>query len=353
MGAMPDYFDNALPTEQSLDLGFSVVSQKVDLTVHFAAQVISGTTEITIQPEVKDLKTIRFNCRQARILSVNVEGSKANHTYTDPYEKITLGGKRTVHQHETLRNRIDGATKLSPDPELAVTIPSRVTIRELNSDSSVAPFRDALKRQESDAAGRAETPTTSHAQESTLRYAPLRVVIEFEVRKFRDGLHFVGFTEQDSRYPHLYTRNTLSPGSISSVFPCVDDASTRCMWEISVRCHKTLGDAFRKAKSVDQGSLTDGDVDMAGTDQQEKKPQDEYSIPLSEEEKSLDLSIVCSGEMTDDVCSPFFITLLCCLTFFRFLTLKIIPGELFRFPVSLLSLPVISVLRSAHSNTWT
>ena len=53
MGAMPDYFDNALPTEQSLDLGFSVVSQKVDLTVHFAAQVVSGTTEITIQPEVK------------------------------------------------------------------------------------------------------------------------------------------------------------------------------------------------------------------------------------------------------------------------------------------------------------
>lgn len=193
---MPGYFDNALPTEQSLDLGFSVVSQKVDLTVDFAKQVISGSTEITIQPEIKDLKTIRLNCRQARILSANVEGSKAQVNYSDPYQKIKLQGRTTAHQHEYLRNRIEGAIKQSPDPELALTIPSRVTIKELNSESSSTIARDSLKRQESDFPTQAETPTASHAQEPALRYAPLRVVIDFEVTSFRDGLHFVGFLRQ-------------------------------------------------------------------------------------------------------------------------------------------------------------
>ncbi|KAH0276957.1 hypothetical protein KCU91_g3505, partial [Aureobasidium melanogenum] len=298
---MPGYFDNALPTEQSLDLGFSVVSQKVDLTVNFARQSISGSTEITIQPEIKDLKTIRLNCRQARIISANVEGSKAEVAYSDPYRKIKLPGRTTANQHEYLRSKIEGAIKQSPDPELSLDIPSRVKIKELNNDASSALARDSLKRQESDYPAQAETPTTSHGQEPLLRYAPLRVTIEFEVTSFRDGLHFVGFSDQDSRYPHLYTRNTLGPGAVCSVFPCVDDATTRCMWEISIRCHKTLGDAFKKTP---QRTSAEGDVDMTGTDQKEKNPRDEYLINLSEEEKSLDLSIVCSGEMTDDILDP-------------------------------------------------
>ncbi|KAG9950657.1 hypothetical protein KCU85_g3434, partial [Aureobasidium melanogenum] len=298
---MPGYFDNALPTEQSLDLGFSVVSQKVDLTVNFAKQSISGSTEITIQPEIKDLKTIRLNCRQARISSANIEGSKVEFAYSDPYRKIKLPGRTTANQHEYLRSKIEGAIKQSPDPELALEIPLRVKIKELNNDASSALARDSFKRQESDYPGQAETPTTSHGQEPLLRYAPLRVTIEFEVTSFRDGLHFVGFSDQDSRYPHLYTRNTLGPGAVCSVFPCVDDATTRCMWEISIRCHKTLGDAFKKTP---QRTSAEGDVEMTGTDQKEKKPRDEYLINLSEEEKSLDLSIVCSGEMTDDILDP-------------------------------------------------
>ncbi|KAI4731608.1 hypothetical protein E4T49_00639 [Aureobasidium sp. EXF-10728] len=298
---MPGYFDNVLPTEQSLDLGFSVVSQKVDLTVDFARRAISGSTEITIQPEIKDLKTIRLNCRQARILSANIEGSRVEYAYSDPYQKIKLSGRTTAHQHEYLRTKIEGAIKQSPDPELALEIPLRVKIKELNTESSSTLARDSLRRQESDFPGQAETPTGSHAQEPTLRYAPLRVSIDFEVTSFRDGLHFVGFSDQDSRYPHLYTRNTLGPGAICSVFPCVDDATTRCMWEISIRCHKTLGDAFKKTP---QRSSAEGDVDMTGTEQKDKKPRDEYLINLSEEEKSLDFSIVCSGEMTDDILDP-------------------------------------------------
>jgi len=345
---MPGYFDNALPTEQSLDLGFSVVSQKVDLTVDFARRAISGSTEITVQPEVKDLKTIRLNCRQARILSATIEGSKAEVAYSDPYQKIKLSGRTTAHQHEYLRNRIEGAIKQSPDPELALEIPLRVKIKELNTESSSTLPRDSLKRQGSDYAGQAETPTGSHAQESALRYAPLKVTIDFEVTSFRDGLHFVGFSDQDSRYPHLYTRNTLGPGAICSVFPCVDDATTRCMWEISIRCHKTLGDAFRKTP---QGNSAEADVDMTGTDQKDKKPRDEYLINLSEEEKSLDLSIVCSGEMTDDVCSHKHIQIVQYLTDFRFLTHRILLGGPSPLPVLLLLPLAISASPLVLSST--
>jgi transcription initiation factor TFIID subunit 2 len=349
-GAMPGYFDNALPTEQSLDLGFSVVSQKVDLTVDFARQAISGSTEITVQPEIKDLKTIRLNCRQARILSANIEGSKAEVSYSDPYQKIKLSGRTTAHQHEYLRTRIEGAIKQSPDPELALEIPLRVKIKELNTESSSTLAKSSLTRQESEFPAQAETPNASNAQEPTLRYAPLKVTIEFEVTSFRDGLHFVGFSDQDSRYPHLYTRNTLGPGAICSVFPCVDDATTRCMWELSIRCHKTLGDAFRKTP---QRSPAEGDVDMTGTDQKDKKPRDEYLINLSEEEKSLDLSIVCSGEMTDDVCSLKHITIVLYLTDFRFLTRRILLGGPSLLPVLLLLPLVISALPSVLLSTLT
>jgi transcription initiation factor TFIID subunit 2 len=349
--AMPGYFDNAIPTEQSLDLGFSVVSQKVQLTVNFASQTISGSTEIAIQPEIKDLKTIRLNCRQARILSANVEGFKAQTNYSDPYQKIRLQGSTTAHQHEYLRNRIEGAIKQSPDPELAITIPSRVTVKELlNGEASSTLARDGIKRQESDLPTQAETPTTLQPQGLEPRYAFLRVVIEFETKNFRDGVHFVGFSDQDSRYPHLYTRNTLGPGTICSVFPCVDDATTRCMWEISIRCHKTLGDAFRKPP---QTGPANGDVEMTEPDQKEKKPRDQYSINLSEEEKSLDLSIVCSGEMTDDVCSLNHIPMLLSLTDFRFLTLRIPPGGPFHLPALFQLLLAISASLSVLSSTLT
>ena len=92
---------------------------------------------------------------------------------------------------------------------------------------------------------------------------------------------------------------------------------------------------------------------MTGTDQKDKKPRDEYLINLSEEEKSLDLSIVCSGEMTDDVCSLKHITIVRYLTDFRFLTRRILLGEPSPLHVSLLLPLVTSALRSVLLSTLT
>ena len=301
----PGYFDGAVPAaESSTDLGFDVVLQRVTLTVDFATKSISGNTEITLQPYTKELKHVRLNCRQARITEARIEGKTAAVSYVDPYEKLKPRGKTNVHQHQNLRNKIEPYVKFAPDPELSLTIPARVHIQELQSDAPLN--RHGLERQDSEYGGQGpETPQTSHGQELGARFAPLKVFLEFKVDHFRDGLHFVGFEDNDNRYPHMYTKNSLAPGAMSSVFPCVDNPNTRCMWEISIRCPKTLGDAFRRPTDASTGAESvNGDAAIKGTDQSDGSNKDAYLINLSEEERTLDLSVIASADLTDDIIDP-------------------------------------------------
>ncbi|KAL1304009.1 hypothetical protein AAFC00_000450 [Neodothiora populina] len=293
------YFDGALPPpETTTDLGFTVVQQRVNFNVDFASRSISGSTEITIQPSYKDLKEIRLNCRQARITEARIEGKTAALNYVDPYERLRVRPNSTIYQYQDLRNRIEPYVKLPPESELVLTIPSRVHIQELQNDPA-ALARISLVRQDSDnGQGGAETPQTSHAQDLA-KFAPLKVFLEFSVTDFRDGIHFVGFEDGDGRYPHLYTMNSIIPGSTSSIFPCVDDLNMRCMWDISVRCPKTLGDAFRKHTTQDK----DQDVVMAANEQVEGV-RDEYLINLTEEERALDIIVIASADLTDDIIDP-------------------------------------------------
>lgn len=63
-------------TEASEDLGYSIISQKVDLEVDFISQSLSGSIEILAQPLVKDLKAFRLNSRQSRVLAARLMASK-------------------------------------------------------------------------------------------------------------------------------------------------------------------------------------------------------------------------------------------------------------------------------------
>lgn len=295
----PGYFDGAvLPADSTTDLGFTVLQQKVVMNVEFASKVITGTTEITIQPTTDQLRRIRLNCRQARITEARVEGRTATFSYVDPYQKLKMRGNTTVHQHQTLRDRIDPYVKLPPQSELSVNIPSKVRIQELQRETAQ---KNLLDRHGSEFGQTGETPTTSHAQEPVVKFDPIKVFLDFTVDNFRDGVHFVGFEEEDSRYPHMFTRNSITPGSVSSIFPCVDDLNTRCMWEITIRCPRTLGDAFRKQSPANPTS--DDDALMTG-DGNLTRFKDEYLIPLSEEERTLDLSVVASADLTDDIIDP-------------------------------------------------
>src|SRR5271155_4401209 len=85
-------------------LGFIVSHQKVELNIDFPSQAISGHTEITILPQNRDLKILRFNARQCEIPydGVHVNGRVATVSYEDLYKKLDIPKwvYWTAEQHE-------------------------------------------------------------------------------------------------------------------------------------------------------------------------------------------------------------------------------------------------------------
>jgi transcription initiation factor TFIID subunit 2 len=257
------------------DLGFSVGHQKVELDIDLASKSLKGNTEITIHPHRQDLGTIWLNFRQGEIKRLSVNGKQATAKYSDPYESIQLYGP---HYHERLVPKLDSLLQTPPKPTLAITIPKNVRIDELDPSSAEAQDQIALQS----TAGDVDGPGGSRAQEATLpRFAALTVNLEFAIDSIRDGLQFVGVEHGDRRYPHAYTTNSLESGIGCPLFPCVDDTSSRCTWEFSITCPSSLGGVFdRKSRS---------------------RPQ---NAQLSADDEGLDMSVVCSGDLTDDIVDP-------------------------------------------------
>ncbi|KAF4555818.1 Transcription initiation factor TFIid subunit 2-like protein [Elsinoe fawcettii] len=301
---MPSLEDGA-GVEVPVANDFTVISQRVDLEVDFAKQTITGSTQITAQPLSKDLKAFRLNARQCRISRATIEGKPATVAHLDPYDKVKIRkGVSSVHQHDYLKSKISAHIGDRPEPELRLGLPPKVVVKELDNDGGYMA-RPIIKRKESDAVGPLDTPTLQAEMEQGPRFAQMKIYLEFKIESFRDGLHWIGTGDGDGRFPHVYTTNSVVPGSVSSIFPCVDDINSRYMWELSITCPKTLGDAFRKPGGPDEANVVSNEAaaneTMTNASGPALKRQDEYSIVLNEDERALDLNIVCSGEMTDDV----------------------------------------------------
>lgn len=304
--------------------GFSVFSQKVELDIDFLTRSIIGKTEITIQPHYKELKTISLNCRQCILTRISVEGKGPPTKYQDPYSRLKLHDSAGVHQHHLLRQKIGPQGKSPegkdpPEEELIITLPRGVQIEELDPFSNAAQEEllakagGNTKREAGDVTSLVEIPVGKGTEDHGWRYTPLKIKIEYTIKNFRDGLHFVGLQDGDQRYPHCYTRNSPYGKNACCIFPCVDDPHTKCMWEISIRCPRTLGDAIKpngatgangvdgaiQANGIDANGLTN-----AGSDQLVMaKGIPDHNDDISASEKALDISVVCSGELTDEVCS--------------------------------------------------
>ncbi|KAL1637092.1 Transcription initiation factor TFIID subunit 2 [Neofusicoccum ribis] len=298
---MPGPFDPpssaAATAPPAPDPSFSVYSAKVELDIDFLARSVHGVAEINVQPQSKDLPYVRLHCRQARIKKVTVEGREARWEHNDPHSHIYLSEKSTVHHHKVLRQKVEEDVGEPSDENLWVFIPPRVKIKELD-----ASLLDALS-------------TLGDLSAGGSAFAPLRVVIHYDVNHFREGLHFAGLEEGDTRYPHVYSRNSQFGGSASCLFPCVDDASARYPWEVSIRYPRTLGDVFRKASepwangvnghSATNGALTNGLPNGVHDDEDVQMTDAEVdSSGLTEEDKALEMSVICSGDMTDDIVDP-------------------------------------------------
>jgi len=135
---------------------------------------------------------------------------------------------------------------------------------------------------------------TTRIDASTPAFVPIVVRIEFTLENIRDGFHFVGCEPEDQRFPHAYTTHSPLPGSSSAIFPCIDDVHVKCTWDLEITVPRTIGDIRRAAKGWSEG----GDTAMTNIGEAAGEI-DEYS--------DLDLVVICSGDLQDEVsvrCSP-------------------------------------------------
>ena len=245
---------------------FAVAQQKVSLEIDPVTRRIEGSTDIEIAPLSEDLKSITLHCRQAQITRVRWKPKQviaSDFTYINAYDALDIPFVTTAHQHEQLKRRLPDGEKTTVE----IRRPSHVQIVEL--------------------AGYTTSKTLDGKKKDKLErlFETIHVYIDFVVENIRDGLHFVGWDTDGLRYPHFYTQTTGS-AAIASLFPCVDSIDAKHLWEISIKTPRTIGDAFLLHA---------------------KNPKSAAHLKLqamSEADKALDLNVMCSGDLTDEIIDP-------------------------------------------------
>ena len=257
---------------------FQLLKQQLELDISFSPRQVKGKTTLEILPEKSQLRDIILNARQLKPTRILIEGQKTSFNYSNLHQRMTLYPGTDLGQYHFAKDRLKRHVDESED-ELVVHLPESVKIREVKPEEA---------GQAIDAQG--------------TFYAPLRVEIEYILDDFRDALHFAGVEDGDSRFPHAYTRNSPFPGTASCLFPCIDDGETRCPFDVSIRYPRTIGDALSKTSTATttHQALTNG-ADKADSVMADA---DDDAADLSEEEKAMEMQVICSGVLTDDVGNP-------------------------------------------------
>jgi transcription initiation factor TFIID subunit 2 len=264
----------AIPDDASTGDTFQLLKQQLELDISFCPRQVKGKTTLDILPEKAQLRELVFNARQLRPTIIKIEGQTASFSYSNLHQRMTLYPGTDLGQYHFPKDRIQRHVNEGED-ELVVYLPDSVKIREVKPEEAGQPV---------DAQG--------------TFYAPLKVEIEYILDDFRDGLHFAGVEDGDSRFPHAYTRNSPFPGTASCLFPCIDDGETRCPFDVSIRYPRTMGDALSKhsAGTGTSQALVNG-VDKADSVMSDA----DDDAGFSEEEKAMEMQVICSGVLTDDV----------------------------------------------------
>ena len=145
--------------------------------------------------------------------------------------------------------------------------------------------------------GTAADSFTGNKPEDEICY---RVSVPFETKNIRDGLHFVGVEPGDARYTHAYTVHTDEAGTACCLFPCLDDQGSIGDWKISVKTPRTLGDALHQSLVTQRQYHNGNNNPTPGAVTDDPIPRHD----LSEEDKLLEMTVVCSGLLTDEIVDP-------------------------------------------------
>ncbi|KZM26342.1 hypothetical protein ST47_g2560 [Ascochyta rabiei] len=273
-----------LPDDASTGDTFTVLKQSLELDVSFSPRRVTGKTVLDIQPKKSQLREIVLNCRQLRPTRIRVDEQAAGYSYSNLHERLTLYPGTGLEQYHFAKDRI--ARHVDPNSsadELVVFVPDRVKIREVRPE---------------------EVGELESAQ--GVFYAPLKLEIEYVLDDFRDALHFVGVEDGDGRLPHAFTRSSPFPGTASCLFPCIDDGTRKCLFDVAIRYPRTLGDALSKTPApaqVDADTDTGRQAPPNGTDKADSVMTDidDELADLSAEERAMEMQVICSGALTDDI----------------------------------------------------
>ncbi|KAG9258262.1 transcription initiation factor [Emericellopsis atlantica] len=278
------------PVEELPTQAYFIIKQDVTLDINFREKRIDGTTDIILVVFDDKLEHVDLDAAQCDIDTKNitvtelreahgsiVEGPKrrTGAEYNDPYDALRPPDNYnwTAEHHDLRRIR---ARRLFNNR--ATDVPA-----EDREFKGCTPAYGSLKVNLR-AKGGSDRPKViiRKQNESQRQY---KISIPFTNRNGRDGVHFVGVDPLDTRYPHMYTRHSLQPGTASCIFPCIDDHGQRCDWRITIKHPKTMSDALRKPLAT-QGKDTDAKAD------------------LSEEDKLREMTVVCSGFLVEESTDP-------------------------------------------------
>lgn len=281
---------------------YTVISEQISLDIDFREKSIKGRADIYVTCR-KLLSEVFIDSRQCDVdvNNITVSGCPTTATYDDPYvyadspesyvwsaQQWQLRKSRMrplLHRRRKELSAIEHEEQFSCTPangSLRVTIPSRKDIQ-----ASLAKLRE----QASNGKTVDQWDKVILENDDSLAY---KISIPFMLRNIRDGLHFVGVDEADSRYPHIYTRHSIEPGTASSLFPCIDDPGCRSAWKISITFPRTLGDAFHQPLATQQPA--NGSLKRKYGEEARRR---QYS--LTEEDKLLEMTVVCSGRLEDEM----------------------------------------------------
>lgn len=297
---------------------YTVFHEHVALEIDLHRKSIEGHVDIFISSK-EVLKEVFIDARQCNIdvRNITVDYAHAPATYDDPYEKVdtpenylwTAGQwplRKQRMQPLMHRHRKNESSAIQYEDELNChTLDGSVKI-------TIPPIKDRQTSMAKQRESRAKAIGQEVLDQWVDQYDKMveqamndlyKVTIPFTLKNIRDGLHFVGIEEGDTRYPHVYTRHSVEPGLACSIFPCIDNPGCRSSWRVSLTFPRTLGDAFHQRLVTQQQQPANG-VNAANSNQKRKRDQEEpqrSSLTLTEEDKMLELTAVCSGKLEDEV----------------------------------------------------
>ncbi|KAK1510986.1 hypothetical protein CTAM01_01559 [Colletotrichum tamarilloi] len=326
-----DSEDDLPPMKDEPPYPYFVLKQDVELEINFRAKRIEGKSHITFgMVGNAQLDEFAIDARQSEIDVKNITVTalkdqnplgppkKVSATYTDPYKLLDYpkyyDWNASHHDLRKIRMRPLMHTRRSDVPaenrELVGCTPAdgalRVSLRDLKKTKGAAkeepvPGAGIAKRPTLKIRVSSVTPNSAELPESELTSSrEYRVTIPFKTKLVRDGVQFVGVDAGDLRYPHAYTRHSIEPGTASCIFPCIDDPGTLPTWTMAVKCPRTLGDAlWQPLATQHRNGNANGNRDRGAN--QSKADRD---FALTEEDKLLEMTVVCSGILSDEIVDP-------------------------------------------------